>query len=491
MISPCPASIRLREEIYYTERMLLAIDRGKAALNSSAAASIDSRQAKSVDAYSRLLDAPIQSLDAFVAEAQALRYQLGKTQTQINQLMDAEKRQRALFYSLLVTVILLISLGWGFYNTRKYRAGASRSKRLTFYLMSGLFLLLVFSLFMLPLFREVVQDTVNPTTEEQAVATALDTATRTAAAAGRADARAWMFSQIGAEWDALDKEMGLQALETSLQAASETEHNSAALWGEAVNVLEAAASNPANLEKASLIAAELNSTRGRAWDLGLIGAEWAPVDSTKADEIFFSAYQSLMPEQGIYRDLDLRRVAVAWAKTNPQAALEAVMEVRDPALRAWGLRDISTITGNKDLLDRALEAARQITDPIQRALGISKIAAASLSNELFAEALETLNGYAGPELAYALSEVAADSGDTRLAGQIDPAYPEARTLALLKSAITLEPGKLHLKSRIHTSRPAPRVRLPRVGRLKMKNKPLVLPRASRSRFCAKELCVMS
>ena len=282
MIIPCPASIRLREEIYYTERMLLAIHRGRAALNRSAAATIERRHAESVDTYSRLLDAPIQSLDVFVAEAQALRYQLGKTQTQINQLMDAEKRQRALFYSLLVTVILLISLGWGFYNTRKYRAGASPSKRLTFFLMSGLFLLLVFSLFMLPLFREAVQETTIPTIEEQAVATALDTATRTAAAAGRADLRAWMFSQIGAEWEVLDEMKSLQVLETSLQAASETEQNSAALWGEAANALEAAASSPANLEEASLIAAELNSARGRAWDLGLIGAEWAPVDFSES-----------------------------------------------------------------------------------------------------------------------------------------------------------------------------------------------------------------
>jgi hypothetical protein len=107
--------------------------------------------------------------------------------------------------------------------------------------------------------------------------------------------------------------------------------------------------------------------------------------------------------------------------------------VYDPALRAWALWEIAAITGDAPLYDQAVEAARQVSDPVDRARSLREIALRSGKQELFGEALAALDGVEGASLAYALSDLAAASGDASIADRIDPAYPDARAAALYRT----------------------------------------------------------
>jgi hypothetical protein len=432
-ISPCPAITRLHEEQYYTERMLLAVDNAKSQIPASLyTASMGSRQTAASETYSRLLDMPVESLDAYVSEAQGLRYSLGKVYTQINQAADSAKRTRVLIFGLLVTLVVLASLGWGMYNTRHVMADKKSSKRLSYYALRGIFLLLIFALFVLPLFRTTSQQTASASTEIQ---NTLDAAQRFATAAGRADGRAWMFSQVGAAWNPLDQAQAQKALDDALEAAGQSEMNAFALWGEAANAREVSVSEPVLLEKAGLIADQLNAARSRAWALGLIGSEWSQVDPARAEEIFETAAQTSDKGQGIYRDLDLHRIASAWSKSNLQKAEQISSAIADPAIQSWTLRELAAESGSDDLFTQAVEAARRIENPFQRARALSKIAQLNGDPQLFSEALTQLEGQQRPELAYAQAGLSADSGNAALIEQIDPAYPAARALALIRLAL--------------------------------------------------------
>jgi len=462
--SLCPAATRIHEELYYTERMLLAIERGLTSLGgenrlttSSLGATIQSRQAAAVEGYARILDEPITSLDAFESETQTVRYQMGKLYTQINAIADNDKKFWVTLFGALVTLVVLGSLAWGIYNTRqiKSRGGISPTnpaeapaafKQLPNFVRRIplgwiVVLLLIFGLFVLPLFRPVVAEVETPSAEEQAITTVHDTAKRLATAADRADSRAWMFSRIGMAGHSLETEQAEKAgfadatLEIALEATTQSKMNDLALWGESANVREVSVSDPALFETAGLIANQLNSTRSRAWAMALIGSEWAQVDPVRAEQIFAQAVAVTSGAQGFYRDLDLRRIAVEWARLNQERGIETAAQITDPAVKAWGLREIAGAdiqqAGDAQLYAMAIEAARQVENPIQRAHALQEIGRLIGDPALFSEARASLEGQTGAALAYALSDLASASGDTALVDQIDPLYPAARVLALL------------------------------------------------------------
>jgi hypothetical protein len=432
-LSPCPDATRLHEELYYTERLLLALDRGKTGLgNGTDLTSVNARISAASEGYARLLDTPIASLDAYVSEAQTLRFQMGKVFTQINQITDAQKKQRSLVFAGLVTLVLLVSLAWGIYNTRHAgKHSSTKGGRFSTYALRGFFLLLVFGLFALPLFRPTAQEVVSASLEEQAVTTALDTAQRAADAAERADGRAWMFSKIGAASQTFNPDLSQQSFGSALGAADQSAINSYSLWGEAALAREVSVGDPAMLEKAGLIANQLDSASSRGWALALIGSEWAQVDPAQAEEILEQAYNVASQGQGIYRDLDLRRIAIAWSPLNAERAVQVAEQVKNPGLRAWGLRELGSRLNDRTIFARAADAARLVEDRTQRARALREIALLSGDATLFAEARLNLEGLQASALAYALGDLAVASSDLALVEQIERAYPEARTLAYL------------------------------------------------------------
>ena len=431
VVSGCVAASRVREEIYYTERLLLAIDQARDDIAGRADVSkIDARVAAARQTYSRLLDTPVTSLDAISSEAQVLRYRLGKSYARLNQMRETLKRGRVLLVAGLVTLFLLVSLVWGLRNTARFTAGRGSRLRLRF--KAVLFLLLVFVLFALPIFRVPSREVASADEEAQARQAALDTADRAADAADRALARAWMLARVGAAWAEFDPQKAQAALDAALTAAEETQMNALALWGEAQAAQEKTISSLAAQEKARLVAQRLEATNSRAWALRLIAAEWAAVDPARAEEILEKALTVANNTAGIYRELDVRAIAVTWATINPTRGVAVAERVYDPALRAWALWEIADATGDTSLYAQAAEAARQVSDPVDRARSLREIAVHSGDRALFDEALAALDGVEGAALAYALSDLAVASGDAAIVARIDPAYPDARAAALYR-----------------------------------------------------------
>ena len=148
--SPCPAATKIHEELYYTERLLLMIDRSHetvGVLPEKTQFRLDGYAQR----YSRMLDVPVASLDAFVSEAQSTRYQLNKTYSVLNDTAEAAKQRTVLLYAGLVTLIVLGSLAWGLYNTRSIQAGSAKKSKSIF--GRAIFVLVILVLFALPIFR--------------------------------------------------------------------------------------------------------------------------------------------------------------------------------------------------------------------------------------------------------------------------------------------------------------------------------------------------
>ncbi len=431
-ITPCPAAKKIQEELYYTERMLLAIDRFRATLPSNQTSSaLESRLSAAQQGYLRLLDAPVQSLDAFTSEAQTLRYKLGKIYNELNQQSENVKRSNILIFGIAISIVILASLSWGLYNTRHARQTPGKLS-LRGLARTAVFLLLIVGLFSLPLLRQPTQQAVAADVEAQQIQTTLDTAQRNASTADQAMARAWMFARVAALWQEIDPASSQKVLQEALQAADMAQANATALWGQAASAQEAAVGDLAALEKAGLIASRLTAARSRAWNYRLIAEEWMAIDPATAETILESAWQTTQGAQGVYRDLDRRVIALAWAKLDPQHGRLLLSQLNDPAIRAWGLREIAALTHERKDLDQAAEAARQIADPAQKAQALAKISAAANDAALLEEALSTLEEVADAEQrAYLLAVIASIADADKAAAMISNDYPAAQTFAWL------------------------------------------------------------
>lgn len=431
--NPCPGLQVVQEELYYTERMLLAIQRAQVALpNSPAAEKAVQRANSAAEGYARMLDAPLTSLEAFTSQAQMVRYNLGKSYNLINQAREAAKARNALVVGCIVTLFLLAALIWGGLNARKFTAGVKWSpvRALGWPKLAALSFILL--LFALPIFRVFSTPTATATEDELAQLAVLDTASRSAQAAERAEARAWMLAKIGAAWLPLDPSRGAGILEDARLASEENRQSSAALWGQALAAQEQTVGNPVNFEKAGLAINEIRAVQGRAWDLRLAATELIKTNRDQAAEFLHLAVQKASQAQGVYRDLDLRSVAVAWTELDAQKAVAVAVDVVDPALRSWALREIAAASRQPGIFELAAQAARLIDDPGRRVQALAEIGRESGHAAYFEEALQAVGDLNGETRAFALGYLSAASKNRALAMHIDPAYPQARALAYLR-----------------------------------------------------------
>ena len=427
--SPCPAATKIHEELYYTERLRLMIERAEVSVG-ALPEKTQSRLDGYTQRYSRMMDTPVTSLDAFVSEAQTARYQMNKAYTALNDMAEAAKLRTVLIYAAIITLIVLGSLAWGLYNTRAIKAGIVSKSWATFWRV--LFVLVVLVFFTLPVFRLPAVEVEMTTEEQQAAQTTLDTAQRAADAADRAQARAWMLAHIGTVWGETDAAQAKSLLDESLTSLELARENDEALWGQSLAVQEVSVGTQIEMEKADLIAADLNAARGRAWAAPLVAVEWNKLDQAKAIALLQTEQEAVAGQTGLYRDLQLRGLALAWAEVDPAQAAPTATKIGDSSLRAWTLRELAVLTDNATLFDQAAEAARAIDDPVQKARVLGEIGLASGQKALFDEAQSALNSLNGAKLAYAISDLAVVSGNVDLLEQIDPAYPDARTSALLR-----------------------------------------------------------
>ncbi|GAB4503814.1 MAG: hypothetical protein Fur0043_08060 [Anaerolineales bacterium] len=425
--SPCPAATKVHEELYYTERLLLMIQRAEDAIGplpEKTQARLDGYTQR----YSRMLDMPVTSLDAFVSEAQATRYQLNKVYSVLNQMAQDAKGRTVLMIAAIITLIVLGSLAWGVYNSRALASGSVSKSWGLFWRI--LFVLAVLAFFVLPLFRVPAEQVMMTTAEQQAAQTTLDTAQRAADAADRAQARAWMLARVAAAYADVDAAQAQSILDEALASLETARKNETALWGQSLVVQEVTVGTKIEMESAGLITADLNAARARAWALPLVAREWNALDPEKAVALLLAEQETVMRQSGPYRDLQLRALSLAWANVNASKAAPTAAKIDDAAIRAWTLRELAALTNNPSLYEKALQAAREIEDPVQKARALREIAQASGKSALFDEALAALEGVKEPALSYALSDLAAASGNASLVERI--AYPDARASALLR-----------------------------------------------------------
>ncbi len=433
-ISPCPGTTATQEEIYYTDRLFLAIDRLQNSLPAWIDASKIDRQVLNYSQnYARLLETPATSVGATSAEALLLRYKLGKVYYQLSTLNDQARQTRILFFAGLVTLIVIISLIWGLYNTRRLNLGTPARLKLPGWSIVGL--LLIFVLFALPIFRTPTAPAAAATELELERLTAVDEAQRAADASERAESRVWALSYVGVFLDELDPAQSQQAVEAAVNGAQEDRLNSLALWGDAHAARDLSAGNVYALDQASVAVKALDASRSRAWGLTQAAGDWASLDPAVAkiflEQALLASQDSLSP----YQDLDLRSIAVTWVQLDPNQCLPLLRKIGDPALRSWGYREVAQKTGDASLYTLASEAARQVADPIQLSRLLREIGRASGDPAYYQEALSVLESDAALEAlptsrsAYAVAALAAASLDSTLADRIDISFPGARTLA--------------------------------------------------------------
>lgn len=426
--NPCPAIHTIEEQLYFTERLMRAIRSLRSQLPDSAATlAWEARFSAAEQSYGRLLDMPVTSLDAFVSESQTLRYQMGKIYAGLNEIQEALRVQRILIWASIVSAVMLGSLIWGYLNSLRL-APATRSLqgiRASGLIKPGLLVLLIFALFLLPIFRDFPAPVAAASEREQEKQLTLDESSRAATAAERAVARSWMLGRIGARWAGNDPAAANEILAAALEASAEAQLNAAALWGEMLAAQEAAAGSAVDQEKAALIAASLQSAQSRAWGLRMMAEDWMTVDTQRGQELLEKAVAMAETGSGIYRDLDLRAIAASYSGIDLQRSLEIIHRIADPFVRAWGYREVALKTGNQQLLEEALATASLVEDQVLRVYALTKIAALLADPSVHEVTYRSLEGLQGASLAYSLARLSAASGKVDWVAQIDRDYPAA------------------------------------------------------------------
>ena len=87
-----------------------------------------------------------------------------------------------------------------------------------------------------------------------------------------------MLARIGTAWNELDSVQAQNLLEESLSSLQTARENEEALWGQSLAVQEVSVGTQIDMEKADLVAVNLNAARGRAWATPLIAVEWNQLD---------------------------------------------------------------------------------------------------------------------------------------------------------------------------------------------------------------------
>lgn len=432
-VSPCPAVAQINEEIYYTERLMLAIDRARDQLPERIdLGQTETRLASAENRYNRLLDAPVTSLDAFTSEAEMVRYQLGKVYSAISQkAIENVKRTRVLWAAIGVSVVVVASLIWGWVNTQN----ALRTPQLVLkkdfktFLPIVLVLILIFVFFALPIFRLPSQTVTVTDAEEQERQMVLDETARAASTGDRELSRVWMLGKIGSIYAQNDLTVGKEILEEALTAAEEAQNNAYSLWGFSQSAWEAGGADYSKKAEASLVVSDLDAARGRVWGLRLIAVSWSEVDQAEALAILEKALFQLENAVYPYVQLELRALSVALAKLDPERGVSIAKGINDPALRSWAFREIAVLSGEAALFDVAAEAARQVSDPVQKTRSLREIGSASGVASYFDQAAGALQGVQGAALAYALADLSAAANDASLAALIPDDFPAAQAFA--------------------------------------------------------------
>jgi hypothetical protein len=454
---PCDTFRKAREEVHFTDSLVAAILNSSAELRRQgfSTAAQDKRLFARRASYSHLGEAGIISLSAASGQARALRFQMNKVYARLELTRDERQRRLILGVVALASLFLLSAVALGYRHTGKAQRGTQKG-RIAPMVWAAVASALGFMLFAVPVFgwARSPAPTTPEDTQRQA---AMDLATRVGDAAQRLSAQAWVLASIGADWAAVDRPSAEQALAASMQAGRAKEANAKAYWGQSQAIVESSVTwRPAHQDIAAGLSDRIETASAQAWPLWAVAGELAAVDQARAQEALAAALAvASQNPSGYLRDLDLRAISVTWAQIDVDKGVQTCLLVKEPLLRAWGLRQIAS--GQPDthkaaaILASALEAARAVSAPVDRTWALREVGRAmavrgdqALAARVFGQALEAATAIDDPQVrAYAVGEVAAawatvdPTKGLEVAGKVDGAYPEARTVAFHRVGVVV------------------------------------------------------
>lgn len=423
-LSPCPTVRELRDELAYTDDMSNAVANGTHDLAlRGVSTTLDARLLARKESFPRLVETSYRSVDAEVGAARSFRYQLNKTYTQVQSDRSAWTTNVMLIVGIVVTLFLLASLAWGLWNTRGATAVARRWLRVG--PLSVIFVFVVFVIFALPLFNPPTQ-TEAATAADLERQNALDAATRAAVSAENLSAQAWELARLAESSDPTTANLAMTA---AFSTTRELETNFDAYWGRAQSLQESAVTWDKAPDAAPPLVQRVEVAASRAWTYAAMTDAIAATHPVSATALLNTAFARAQKNSDPYfRDLDLKRIALAWLPLDRDQAVTTANQIADPFIRAWGLREIGAF-------DRAAATARQVSDLYERAFALREIAVASKNANLLSETLSIAQSLPDPARAYALSDLAAawQPFDAKQANQvadsIAPQFPDARASA--------------------------------------------------------------
>jgi uncharacterized membrane protein (DUF485 family) len=424
-LSPCPTVRELRDELAYTDAAFDAIANGMRDLASHgiSTTTLDARLLAREESFPRVVETSYRTVDAGVGAARSFRYQLNKTYTRVQSDRSAWTMNVMLIVGVIVTLFLLASLAWGWWNTRHLKVSIFRGFRLS--VGAFLFVLVVFVIFALPIFNPPTQ-TEAATAADLTRQNALDAATRAAVSAENLSAQAWEISRLAASSSPASRPA---LIETAISSTRVLETNFDAYWGSARALEESAVTWDKASDAAPPLVQRIEVAASRAWAYAAMADELAVTNPVSATALLNTALARTQKNPDSYfRDLDLKKIAVAWSPLNRDRAIAAANQIADPFLRAWALREMGAF-------DQATASARLVSDAYQRAYALREIAVASKNPALLSEALTIAQTLPEPARAYALADLAAawqpfDANQAaQVAHSIAPQFPDARASA--------------------------------------------------------------
>ncbi len=439
--NPCVTLRRMREELFYTESLVEAVE--GAAYRPAA---LDEALARRRQAYISLLSSQPQSLEAFAGAAGQVRLQWSEVYARIHDAGDTRTLSIIYGVALAVTAVLV----WGLVQAWRITGAGGGTVRLRAGAATGVALaaLAAFAVFLWP-FRTgedpnavVAQgDTVRQATVDKAEASA--------EAAERAMAKGWVLAQIAADWARLDPNAASAAFGDAQEAMQSLVRDRSEYLAD----LRAVATGALNWQQPDdeLVAYLQNRIRDaahRTWGWRAAADAWGRVDREAADALLHQAVRESLKEPSAYhRDLDLAGIAVVWSQWDADQAEATADLIYDPFLQArtwthlgaaWGATDRGQVA-----FARALESASRIDDGYRRFLALMGLAEAwrpfsdAMHRVALGAAREAVNDI-GSSLtaAYALAQWSAAWAPLDLdmavntVLSLDTVLPEPRTLGL-------------------------------------------------------------
>ncbi|MCL4393998.1 MAG: hypothetical protein M1482_04190 [Chloroflexi bacterium] len=423
-LSACPTIQQLRDELTFTGQQIDAVDHGVAGLVQGAAAQDLERQLLArEESVPRILDTDYHSVDAGVGAARTVAFQIDKTYAQVQTERDSWKTIVMLAVGIIVTMILVGSLAWGYANTRGVQTPAGRWLR--FGRLGPLFVIALFLVFALPIFNPPTQSDIQAPAAATRQA-ALDAASSSAASAENASAKVWELGRISASAGPSSAELALtDAISTSAELAA-TSH---AYWGRTQSLEESAVAWNGGTDAVPPLEQRIQVAASRTWATAALAEQVAASDPARATNLLSSALARAQTEPDLYfRSLDLKVISGAWARTDKSRSIQVANQIDDAFVRSWALRELGEFGA-------AAASARQVQDAYFRIYALREVGAASQDNSLMTEALTGARSLPEPSRAYALADLASawlpfDANQAEnIANSIDPSNAGARASA--------------------------------------------------------------